>query len=234
MDTENNILTEKFFRLQVLMHRFHHQMHKEHGPFGNPHRGQGRILSLLKMQPEISQKELSYLLDMRAQSLGELLMKLERSGFIARTPSEDDRRVVNIKLTDEGLKAANKPDEGAGQEDLFSSLTEEEQQNLGVLLDKLIAGFEARFPAEEGRERHKFAGFHGRGMHGEGFGPMGCHSHKGGLHGHHQRRGCHGHDTHKHHGHYEQHEKHEQHGRHEERSHGRHERRENASENGQR
>ena len=42
---------------------------------------------------------------MRPQSLGELLSKLEKNGYILRTPSETDRRVMNIKLTDEGIKA---------------------------------------------------------------------------------------------------------------------------------
>ena len=48
-------------------------------PYGDSRRGQGRVLAILKMQPEISQKELLYLLDMRPQSLGELLSKLEKT-----------------------------------------------------------------------------------------------------------------------------------------------------------
>ena len=57
---------------------------------------------MLKLKPEISQKELSDLLDMRPQSLGELLGKLERNGYITRTPSERDQRVLIIRLTDAG------------------------------------------------------------------------------------------------------------------------------------
>ena len=56
----------------------------------DPHRGQGRVLAILAENPEISQKKLSFLLDMRNQSLSELLAKLEKAGLITRVPSEEE------------------------------------------------------------------------------------------------------------------------------------------------
>ena len=53
--TRDGQLFGKLMRLQWLMHRYHQQKHREYGPMGNPHRGQGRILTLLKMQSEICQ-----------------------------------------------------------------------------------------------------------------------------------------------------------------------------------
>ncbi len=147
-------LLEKLLRVQWLMHRYHQQKLREYGPMGAPHRGQGRILALLKLRPEISQKDLGYLLDMRPQSLGELLMKLERSGYIVRTPSEEDKRVLNIRLTEEGEKAAeqtgSKPDHGG----LFDCLSDEEQETLGVLLGRIISSLEQQLgdaQEEDGR-----------------------------------------------------------------------------------
>ena len=121
----------QFARVEWLLHRYHQHNHRVHGPMGDPHRGQGRILALLKMQPEISQKDLVFLLDMRPQSLGELLMKLERAGYITRTPSEADRRVMNIKLTDEGAKVTEHQN---SFEKLFNCLIEEEQEILSGYL----------------------------------------------------------------------------------------------------
>lgn len=56
-----------------------------------PIAGRAECSLSIKLQPEISQRELGYLLDMRKQSLGELLGKLEGKSYIARTAAEDDR-----------------------------------------------------------------------------------------------------------------------------------------------
>ena len=153
----------------------------------NPHRGQGRVLSLLKLQPEIGQKELGYLLDMSKQALAELLSKLEKSGFITRTESEKDRRSYIIRLTDEGRAAAdNIDDEPDNFGAIFDCLTEEEQQNLANYMDRIIASLEGRvggekddyaefyrerFFAEHGFDRRGMPPF-GRGFDKrEGFGP---------------------------------------------------------------
>ncbi len=139
---KDDLLLEKLLRVQWLMHRYHQQKLREYGPMGNPHRGQGRILALLKLRPEISQKDLGYLLDMRPQSMGELLMKLERSGYITRTPSEEDRRILNIRLTEEGEKAAEQAGQRVDHGELFDCLTEEEQETLGILLGRIIGSLE--------------------------------------------------------------------------------------------
>jgi len=141
-------LIERFTRLGALFHRYHLHRFKTHGPFVNPHRGQGRVLSILKMQPEISQKDLSYLLDMSKQSLAELLGKLEKSGYVTRTQSEQDRRAYLIKLTDEGRENLSETVEADETDDMreigkgFDCLNEEEQQNLSEYLERIIAEME--------------------------------------------------------------------------------------------
>ncbi|MBN7772292.1 MarR family winged helix-turn-helix transcriptional regulator [Clostridium aminobutyricum] len=133
-------LIEQFTRVEWLLHRYHQQNHSHHGPMGDPTRGQGRVLAILKIKPEISQKELSYLLDMTPQSLGEFLSKLEKSGYITRTPSETDRRAMMIKLTESGSEAT---DQEFSFAKLFECLNEEEQNNLSNYLDRIIQTLEA-------------------------------------------------------------------------------------------
>ncbi|MBW9158953.1 MarR family winged helix-turn-helix transcriptional regulator [Clostridium tagluense] len=149
MNEEKIDLTEEFVRVQWLFHRYHQQNHTHYGPMGDPTRGQGRVLTLLKMQPEISQKNLSYLLDMRPQSLGEILSKLEKSGYIARTPSETDRRVMNIKLTKEGIVAIGETDQKFSFDKLFECLGEEEQKNLSGYLRRIIETLETQIGDEQ-------------------------------------------------------------------------------------
>lgn len=140
-------LTNQFVRVQWLFSRYRHMAH-EGGARRDPHRGQGRILKLLKLHPEISQKDLLYLLDMRPQSLGELLSKLEKNGCITRTPSDEDKRAMIVKLTEEGEKAASM-DDAPDFSTLFSCLGDEEQEVLGGYLDRIIAGLEERIGSEQ-------------------------------------------------------------------------------------
>lgn len=139
-------IVERFLRLQSLLHRYQIQNFMNFGPWGNPQRGQGRVLSILKMKPEISQKELTYLLDMSKQALAELLSKLEKSGYIKREPSEEDRRSFIIKLTEAGAAAAGEMDDTPTElTKLFDCLNEEELSNLNEYLKRIIDQFEEQF-----------------------------------------------------------------------------------------
>ncbi|WP_375180040.1 MarR family winged helix-turn-helix transcriptional regulator [Enterococcus rotai] len=159
---EEQSLMEQFLRLQGMMQRYFMKRRREHGPFGNPHRGQGRVLSLLKLKPETTQKELSYLLDMRPQSLGELLAKLEKNGYISREPLESDRRVMVIRLTEAGMAAADNNDQEEAT--IFDVLTESEQESFKIIISKLLGALESEIPEEErGFKGHHM---HGRGRHG--------------------------------------------------------------------
>lgn len=163
---EEQTLMEQFLSLQVMMQRYFMKRRRENGPFGNPHRGQGRVLNLLKLQPETTQKELSYLLDMRPQSLGELLGKLEKNGYISREPLESDRRVMVIRLTESGMAAAD--DSKQEEETIFDVLSESEQKSFKIIMSKLLEALESEIPEEErdfrGHNRHCRRGGHGHGF----------------------------------------------------------------------
>jgi len=164
-------LLEQFIRIQWLLGRYHYHNHRA-GPMGNPYRGQGRVLKLLKMQPEISQKDLLELLDMRPQSLGELLAKLESNGYITRSPSETDKRVMMVHLTEKGAEEGVQDEVRPGFAEVLQCLSEEEQVNLNDYLGRITAELEKRVDAADGdwsRGRGQ-----GRRVHGEfefGFGP---------------------------------------------------------------
>ena len=148
-ETKKEILGQ-FIRLQGLLHRYHTQHFMEFGPLGNPHRGQGRVLSILKLKPEISQKELTYLLDMSKQGLAELLNKLEKKGYIKREPVEEDRRSFNIKLTEEGAAVAGEMgDMPLDLDKVFDCLSDEEQAKLHEYLLRIIECLEDQLPGDD-------------------------------------------------------------------------------------
>ena len=104
----------------------------------DPHRGQGKVLAILAENPEISQKKLSFLMDMRNQSLSELLAKLEKAGLILRIPSEEDRRSMNIRLTEEGSALARQTEEKKNDSGrIFECLSQSDQRKLSELLEML-------------------------------------------------------------------------------------------------
>ena len=126
-----------------------HGNHKCHG--GSGRHGQNRVLAVLMMQDGTSQKDLAYLLGIRPQSLSEALDKLEASQLVERRHNEDDKRVVNVYLTEAGRERALKvaEDRKKNAADVFSVLTEEEKDQLATILGKLSGKLEEEL-AEQG------------------------------------------------------------------------------------
>ncbi|MCL2045014.1 MAG: MarR family transcriptional regulator [Oscillospiraceae bacterium] len=156
MNELKTIITEQLQQLQTLMQRMSLRRLVSSAESRSPLRGQGRVLAMLKMKPEISQRELNYLLGMSKQSLAELLAKLEKSGYITREPSQEDKRVIMIKLTDEGMKTAEEMEEnGSESTKILDCLNDDELKNFSEYLDKIIKQYEEQFPDEDFDERRR-------------------------------------------------------------------------------
>ena len=102
----------------------------------DPRQGQGRILTALRRISSISQKELGFILDIRPQSLGELLQKLESNGYITRHRSTTDKRALIVELTDKGERfQVQKPD----YDEIFADFSFEEKRAFKKSLEKISA-----------------------------------------------------------------------------------------------
>ncbi len=153
MCNANHELFKKLTHVLWLGHKEHLREHAEGGPMANPTRGRGRILALLKMQDSISTKDLSYLLGIRVSSLNELLAKMEKDDYVSREPSEADKRVMLVKLTEKGKNEQQQ--DPANHETIFSCLSDEEKNTLADYLNRIIAANEANAensPNEDDRE----------------------------------------------------------------------------------
>lgn len=132
-----------FIQLHHAITRHHINKFQEMQAFENPTRGQGRVLSILKMKPEITQKELLFLLNMSKQSLAELLSKLEKNGFILRQPSPTDRRVSLITLTEKGKQVqVEDRDKTVAIPNIFKDFTESELAAFDDYILRLLIFFE--------------------------------------------------------------------------------------------
>ena len=181
-----NELIEKMGELQWLLHRHYMRSWTEHGPMADTTRGQGRILAMLKMRDGISTKDLSYLLGLRVSSLNEMLAKLEKAGYATREPSEQDKRVMLVKLTEKGRNEEQPGDVDFG--DIFSCLSDEEQQAFGEYLDRVIAALRASIGDGDADMMERMAAIRERfGDMGEFFGGR----ERGHMHGFHGENGLH-------------------------------------------
>ena len=165
-------ISEQLRQLQMLMHRASFHNFVADGRQRNPHRGQGRVLSILKLKPEISQKELTYLLGTSKQSLAELLSKLEKSEYITREPSKEDKRVMTIKLTEAGMNASTDDHESdfSDSDNILDCLSDEELVTFSEYLGRMIKRYEELFPDEDFEERRRhMEQFMSRYSHGREF-----------------------------------------------------------------
>jgi DNA-binding MarR family transcriptional regulator len=143
----NNELYEKLTKLQWLLHKQQLRGWAHGGPVADATRGQGRILALLKLRDGISTKDLAYMLGVAVSSLNELLSKLEKSGYITREASEQDKRIMLVKLTDKGRNEEQQ--EAADLSGIFECLSDAEQTAFGAHLDKVIAALAEKLGFDE-------------------------------------------------------------------------------------
>ncbi len=101
--------------------------------------GRERILTLLDEEGTLSQNKLAEQLEIRPQSVSELLVKLEKDGFIVRTQNEQDKREILVSLSDEGKKRADEVKKMQQKQaaEFLAPLSEEEKRTLFELLSKL-------------------------------------------------------------------------------------------------
>ena len=109
--------------------------------------GQKRILVMLNGGP-LTQRDLTERLGIQPGSASEIVSKLESGGMIRRTPNPEDRRTMDIQLTEAGREEAVRAEENrrASRAEMFSCLSGEEKAALTSLLEKLMKDWKERMP----------------------------------------------------------------------------------------
>ena len=118
-------------QLRETGHRLHH--------LSEGRASQKNILILLSKTGPLTQRELTERLRVQPASSSEILTKMEQSGWICRQPSEEDRRTMDVSLTDTGMQAAAEAEKQVQevQRDMLSCLSGEEKAVLLPILEKL-------------------------------------------------------------------------------------------------
>lgn len=99
------------------------------------------LLSVVEFEPGLSGAQLAKAAVMTEQSVGELIVTLEKAGWIERRRTDSDRRVRRIYLTETGREsvAASTPVVRAIENRMLGGLTEDKQREFRSLLSQAAA-----------------------------------------------------------------------------------------------
>ena len=141
--TDNQLLFHKFIMINEILDK---RNKKQNPEMKSITKGQGRLIVLLKRKDKLSTKELSEILNISVSSLNETLNKLEQKNFIKKVPSQKDKRILLIELTEEGRALEFK---AHADIDIFDSLNNEEKENLNLYLNHLTLAIHDKFKKED-------------------------------------------------------------------------------------
>lgn len=114
---------------------FEQKIKMNQSDIGNLSRGQGRVLAILKRKDNISTKNLAIILGISISALNSLLTKLEKNGFIIKEQSNEDKRILLVKLTDKGHNYVLKP---SIDYKIFDCLDDNQKQDFDSYLNLII------------------------------------------------------------------------------------------------
>lgn len=103
-----------------------------------------RVSSSLQHNRSLSMGELSNALSVPFSKATRIVDSLVTDGYLARLPDPDDRRVIKVALTQEGMKLHKTIEAFSGEhvQDILAGLTSEEQEILFVLIRKVVSALQ--------------------------------------------------------------------------------------------
>jgi len=140
-------LQDKIGRMNVLLRRYKKALEFAAERDGEQKRVNDRLLTMLKVKPQTTKKELSFLLDMSSRDLTDLLAKFEEKGLVALRSSEGDGYETIVELTEKGASPDASLDDAKAQVDPFDALDEDEKAQLADISVKVSKSLEAKLVA---------------------------------------------------------------------------------------
>ena len=141
MDIKETITQELMMLWFLIGHQHRNARGGSFGPNAplDPTRGRGRIISMLKIKDGLSTKELSQVLGIRVSSLNETLSKMEKDGLVSREPSESDKRIILVFLTEAGRAV----EVGEREEmDMLAGFSDGELEQLSGYISRMVKNVE--------------------------------------------------------------------------------------------
>lgn len=108
--------------------------------------GQRRIAHILAANESMSQLEIQNLLGIKSGSMSEIIIKMEKKGYIIKLKDVNDKRKIILKITESGRKWNNNIQKimlhNENRQKWFTVLSSSEQEKLQEMLIRLIASWD--------------------------------------------------------------------------------------------
>jgi DNA-binding MarR family transcriptional regulator len=142
---EDTEVVDRLFELAVVLSELMHRRLADSGL--TPARGE--IIWLLHRRGQLTQRELSDILDCTPRNVTGLVDALENAGFVARTRHPTDRRAVLLSLTTRGetLAARWRVERDDGTARLFAGISNADLDTFAAVLDRVLARLQTTVPS---------------------------------------------------------------------------------------
>ena len=102
-------------------------------------KGQPKILDYLVEHDGSIQKDIAKNCNIEAATVTSILSIMEKVGFVERRPNKDDRRIINVYLTEKGRRVQVNSQKVISQieRDCFSDFNEEEMKQLKNFFERM-------------------------------------------------------------------------------------------------
>jgi DNA-binding MarR family transcriptional regulator len=144
MEVEDTEVVDRLFELAVVLSDLMNRRLADSGL--TPARGE--IIWLLHRRGQLTQRELSDILDCTPRNVTGLVDALENAGFVARTRHPTDRRAVLVSLATRGqtLAAGWGVDRDDGTARLFAGTSSADLATFATVLDRVLAALRTTMP----------------------------------------------------------------------------------------
>lgn len=149
LDVEPIAITARLGRLHAQLGHRIEAVFRRHGLRGADFE---LLATLVRLdRPAVSQKRLMSELDLSAGTISLRIDRLQQHGWVRREPDPADGRGALVSLTGSGRRRfeAAAPEHLANADALLAGLSEEEREQLGMLLGKLLSTLEEPGPDDE-------------------------------------------------------------------------------------
>jgi DNA-binding MarR family transcriptional regulator len=148
---EDTEVVDRLFELAVVLNDLMNRRLADNGL--TPARAE--IIWLLHRRCQLTQRELSDILDCTPRNVTGLVDALENAGFVARAKHPTDRRAVLVTLTTRGeaLTAGWSADRDDGIARLFADTSSADLATFATVLDRVLAGLRTTTPGRSPAER---------------------------------------------------------------------------------
>jgi DNA-binding MarR family transcriptional regulator len=134
-------------RISALSRRFHRALDETLAEFDLDH-VEWKLLGILSRRPEYrtSPGALARMIELSSGAMTNRLDRLEEAGLLRRRPHPNDRRGIQVEITDEGRRLYHDAVGAQAAKEAFvtGTLDEDEKQHLNALLRRLLLEFESR------------------------------------------------------------------------------------------